>query len=156
IILLFGVLTLAASVYVLAVVPEFLVRFCLWLITHSLYRIRIVGQENVPSRGPALLVCNHLSHIDGALVGACIQRFVRFLVYKPYYEHWAVNPLLRMLRAIPIGPGREAAAAVQEARRQLQNGHVVCIFAEGAISRTGNLLPFKRGLEHIVGGLDIP
>ena len=156
IILAFGMLTLVASVYVLSVVPEFLVRFCLWLLTHTLYRIRIVGQDNVPSRGPALLVVNHLSHVDGALVGACIQRFVRFLVYKPYYEHWAVHPLLRMLSAIPVGTGRDAVRAIEAARRQLQDGHVVCIFAEGAISRTGNLLPFKRGLERIVEGLDVP
>ena len=156
ILLVFGVLTLAGSIYVLSVVPEFLVRFCLWLLTHTIYRIRIEGQQHVPSRGPALLVCNHLSHVDGAFVGASIQRFVRYLVYKPYYEHWAVNPLLRMLRAIPVGGGREALAAIDAARAELQNGHVVCIFAEGAISRTGNLLPFKRGLEKIVSGLDVP
>ena len=156
IVLLFGVLTIVASVYVLSIVPEFLVRFCLWMITHTIYRIRIVGEQHVPVRGPALLVCNHLSHIDGALVGACMQRFVRFLVYKPYYEHWAVNPLLRMLRAIPVAGGREALTAIETARRELQQGHVVCIFAEGAISRTGNLLPFKRGLERIVDGLDVP
>ena len=156
IVFIFGVLTILASIYVLSVVPEFLVRFCLWLLTHTIYRIRIEGQEHVPARGPALLVCNHLSHVDGALVGACIQRFVRFLVYKPYYEHWAVNPLLRMLHAIPVSGGRDAVGAIGAARRELQNGHVVCIFAEGAISRTGNLLPFKRGLERIVDGLDVP
>jgi acyl-[acyl-carrier-protein]-phospholipid O-acyltransferase/long-chain-fatty-acid--[acyl-carrier-protein] ligase len=156
ILLVFGLFTLGASVYVLSVVPEFLVRFVLWLLTHTIYRIRIVGQENVPSRGGALLVCNHLSHVDGALVGSCMQRFVRFLVWKPYYEHWAINPLLRMLHAIPVGAGREGLAAIDEARRQLEAGHVVCIFAEGAISRTGNLLPFKRGLERIVEGLDVP
>src|SRR6185436_16157131 len=55
ILLVFGVLTLVASAYVLSVVPEFLVRFTLWLITHSIYRIRIEGQEHVPSRGAALL-----------------------------------------------------------------------------------------------------
>lgn len=156
IILGFGVFTLLASVYVLSVVPEFLVRFCLWLLTHSIYRIRIEGAEHVPARGPALLVCNHLSHVDGALVGACIQRFVRFLVYKPYFEHRAVNPLLRMLHAIPVGSGRDAVTAIQAARAELAAGHVVCIFAEGAISRTGNLLPFKRGLENIVAGLEVP
>jgi acyl-[acyl-carrier-protein]-phospholipid O-acyltransferase/long-chain-fatty-acid--[acyl-carrier-protein] ligase len=156
VVLVFAVVTLLASIYVLSVVPEFLVRFCLWLVTHTIYRIRIEGQQHVPSRGPALLVCNHLSHIDGALVGACIQRFVRFLVYKPYYQHWAVNPLLRMLHAIPVGEGREALASIDAARRELGAGHVVCIFAEGEISRTGNLLPFKRGLERIVNGLDVP
>jgi acyl-[acyl-carrier-protein]-phospholipid O-acyltransferase/long-chain-fatty-acid--[acyl-carrier-protein] ligase len=81
---------------------------------------------------------------------------VRFLVYKPYYEHWAANPLLRMLQAIPVAGGREAVRAIAAARHELQEGHVVCIFAEGAISRTGNMLPFKRGLEKIVDGLDVP
>jgi acyl-[acyl-carrier-protein]-phospholipid O-acyltransferase/long-chain-fatty-acid--[acyl-carrier-protein] ligase len=88
IVLAFGVVTLLSSIYVLAMVPEFLIRFSLWLLTHTVYRIRIVGQEHVPVRGPALLVCNHLSHVDGALVGACVQRFIRFLVYRPFYEHW--------------------------------------------------------------------
>lgn len=64
ILLLFGVVTLASSAYVLSVVPEFLIRFSLWLLTHTVYRIRILGQEQVPARGPALLVCNHLSHAD--------------------------------------------------------------------------------------------
>src|SRR4029077_14712520 len=63
--LVFGVLTLLASIYVLSVVPEFAIRFSLWLLTHTIYRIRIVGQEHVPARGPALLVCNHMSHVDG-------------------------------------------------------------------------------------------
>ncbi len=150
-------MTLVASIYVLSVVPEFLVRFSLWLLTHTIYRIRIVGQENVPSRGPALLVCNHLSHVDGALVGACIQRFVRFLVYKPY------------LRALGVESAAAADAGHSGRRRprrrwrrsswrdrSCSNGHVVCIFAEGAISRTGNMLPFKRGFERIVDGLDVP
>jgi acyl-[acyl-carrier-protein]-phospholipid O-acyltransferase / long-chain-fatty-acid--[acyl-carrier-protein] ligase len=156
ILLIFGVLTLISSVYVLSIVPEFLVRFSLWLLTHTVYRIRIVGQDNVPSRGPALLVCNHLSHVDGFLVGSCIQRFVRFLVYKPYFDHWAFNRLLTFMKAIPVGSGRDALASIERARHELQNGHVVCIFAEGSISRTGNMLPLKRGFERIVDGLDVP
>jgi acyl-[acyl-carrier-protein]-phospholipid O-acyltransferase / long-chain-fatty-acid--[acyl-carrier-protein] ligase len=102
IIVVFSVVTLISSVYVLAIVPEFFVRFSLWLLTHTIYRIRIVGEQNVPFRGPALLVCNHLSHVDGFLVGSCVQRFIRFLVYRPYYEHLAFRPLLRMMKAIPI------------------------------------------------------
>ncbi|HEY7170956.1 MAG TPA: acyl-[ACP]--phospholipid O-acyltransferase [Vicinamibacterales bacterium] len=156
IMLVFGALTLVSSIYVLSVVPEFLVRFTLWLFTHTVYRIRIVGQDNVPFRGPALLVCNHLSHVDGALVGACVQRFIRFLVYKPYYEHWLLHPVMKLMKVIPIAAGRQAPAALEHARHELERGHVVCIFAEGAISRTGNLLPFKRGMERIVDGLDVP
>jgi len=156
IILLFGVVTLVSSIYVLSVVPEFLVRFSLWLFTHTIYRIRIVGQEHVPFKGPALLVCNHLSHVDGLLVGSCVQRFIRFLVYRPYYENPVFHPLLRMMKAIPISAGREALASIELARAELQHGHVVCIFAEGSISRTGNMLPFKRGFERMVEGLDVP
>jgi acyl-[acyl-carrier-protein]-phospholipid O-acyltransferase/long-chain-fatty-acid--[acyl-carrier-protein] ligase len=156
ILLVFGVLTLLSSLYVLSVVPEFLIRFSLWLLTHTVYRIRIAGQEHVPSRGPALLVCNHLSHIDGLLVGACMQRFIRFLVYRPFYEHWAFHRLMKLMNVIPISAGREAIGALDEARRELQEGHVVCIFAEGSISRTGNMLPLKRGFERIVEGLDVP
>jgi acyl-[acyl-carrier-protein]-phospholipid O-acyltransferase/long-chain-fatty-acid--[acyl-carrier-protein] ligase len=156
ILLVFGVLTLVSSVYVLSVVPEFLIRFSLWLLTHTVYRIRIVGQENVPSRGPALLVCNHLSHVDGLLVGACVQRFIRFLVYRPSYEHWAFHRLMKLMKVIPIAPGRDAIGSLERARRELQEGHVVCIFAEGSVSRTGNMLPLKRGFERIVDGLDVP
>ncbi len=157
ILLTFGVLTLLSSVYVLTVVPEFLIRFSLWLLTHTIYRIRIVGQEHVPFRGPALLVCNHLSHVDGLLVGACVQRFIRFLVYRPYYDHWAFHPLLKLMKAIPVAAGRRGlVASIEQARRELQNNHVVCIFAEGSISRTGNMLPLKRGFERIVDGLDVP
>ena len=156
ILLLFGALTLLSSIYVLSVVPEFLIRFSLWLLTHTVYRIRIVGQQHVPFRGPALLICNHLSHVDGLLVGACVQRFIRFLVYRPFYEHWMLHRLLKLMNAIPISAGRDAMASLEQARRELQNGHVVCIFAEGSISRTGNMLPFKRGFERIADGLDVP
>jgi acyl-[acyl-carrier-protein]-phospholipid O-acyltransferase/long-chain-fatty-acid--[acyl-carrier-protein] ligase len=156
IIFIFGVLTLVSSIYVLSVVPEFLVRFSLWLLTHTIYRITIVGGEHVPFRGPALLVSNHMSHVDGLLVGSCVQRFVRFLVYRAYYEHWALRRFMTLMKAIPIASGRESMASIERGREELQNGHVVCIFAEGSISRTGNLLPFRRGFERIVQGLDVP
>jgi acyl-[acyl-carrier-protein]-phospholipid O-acyltransferase/long-chain-fatty-acid--[acyl-carrier-protein] ligase len=153
-----GLLTLVSNVYVLAKVPDFFMRFVLWLLTHTIYRITIVGRHNLPERGPALIVANHVSMIDGALVAACVQRFVRFMMWAPYYHHPLVNPLMRRMHAIPVGGGgrREVAAALDRARAELEAGHVVCIFAEGSVSRTGNLLPFKRGFERIVDGLDVP
>src|SRR5579863_9242411 len=156
--LIFGIVTLISSVYVVSVVPEFLVRFVLWMATHTLFKIRIVGQENVPFRGPALLVANHMSHIDGFLINACIQRFIRFMVWKPYYELKVLNWFFKLAKAIPVGTGgpRDVVASIRAARKEFEEGHMVCIFAEGAISRTGNLLPFHRGLEKIVDGLDVP
>ncbi|HKP23662.1 MAG TPA: acyl-[ACP]--phospholipid O-acyltransferase [Dongiaceae bacterium] len=153
-----GLLTLAVIAYLLILLPDFLIRFCLWMLTHSIYRIRIVGPENVPLNGPALLVANHLSFIDGLLVGACVQRFVRFMVYAPFFKMPLLGKLFTLMRAIPTGGGgaRGALGAIKRAREELQAGHVVCIFAEGAISRTGNMLPFKRGFEKIIEGIDVP
>ena len=158
IVLLLGLFTLAATLYSLSILPDFLIRFTLWLLTHTIYRIRIVGQEHVPFRGPALLVCNHMSHADALLVGASVQRFIRFLMYRPYYEIRWLNWLFRLMKAIPVSAKnrREIVESLERSRRELAEGHVVCIFAEGAISRTGNLLPFKRGFEKIVEGLEIP
>ena len=155
IIFVFGIMTFVVTAYMLTVVPDFLIRFVLWMLTHTVYRIRIVGQENVPFRGPALLVSNHLSYIDGFLVGGCVQRFLRFLIYRSYYEMKAFNWILRRMHAIPIqgGDPEKVAESIELAREQLRQGHVVCIFAEGSVSRTGNMMRFKPGFEHIMEGL---
>ncbi|HVO03376.1 MAG TPA: acyl-[ACP]--phospholipid O-acyltransferase [Candidatus Cybelea sp.] len=151
-----GIATFGVTAYLLILLPDFLIRFSLWFLTHTIYRIRIVNPENVPVSGPALLVCNHMSFVDGLLVGASIQRFVRFMVYAPFFNLPLLGWLFRKMRAIPTGGGRNAIEAIRRARSELQAGHTVCIFAEGAISRTGNMLPFKRGFEKIVDGLDVP
>ncbi len=157
-ILISGVATIFATVWIVRAVPEFFLRFVLWMLTHTLYRIRVTGQENLPLRGPALLVSNHVSHVDGFLITSVLQRFIRFMIWKPYYEHPAMNWFCRLAKAIPVGTTgpRDIVESFRAARRQLEQGHVVCIFAEGAITRTGNLLPFKRGVERILDGVDIP
>jgi acyl-[acyl-carrier-protein]-phospholipid O-acyltransferase/long-chain-fatty-acid--[acyl-carrier-protein] ligase len=155
--LIFGIVTLVATVYLISLVSDFMIRFVLWMVTHTIFKIRITGQENVPFRGPALLVANHVSHVDGFLIGACVQRFIRFMVWKPFYESRPLHWFFRLTKAIPVGSGpRGAVESIRQARKELAEGHVVCIFAEGAITRTGNLLPFKRGLEKITEGLDVP
>jgi len=158
IVLVLGFFTLVATAVVLRLLPDYFARFSLWLLTHTIYRIRIVGQEHVPFRGPALLVCNHVSYADALLVGASVQRFIRFLMYAPHYEIRSINWLLRLMKAIPVSARsrREIVQSLARARAELTEGHVVCIFAEGGISRTGNLLPFKRGFEKIVEGMDVP
>jgi len=79
-------------------------------------------------------------------------------VWKPYYELPVLNWFFKLAKAIPVGTNgpRDVVASIRAARKELEAGHMVCIFAEGAISRTGNLLPFRRGLEKIVDGLDVP
>jgi acyl-[acyl-carrier-protein]-phospholipid O-acyltransferase/long-chain-fatty-acid--[acyl-carrier-protein] ligase len=157
-ILMFGVATLLATVWMFISLPDFLLRFVFWMLTHTLYNIKIVGQENMPTKGPALLVSNHMSFVDAFLVGACVQRFIRFMIYEYFYEIKAIKWLLKLMKAVPIADGnkREVLKSLTAAREELKTGHLVCIFAEGAITRTGNLLPFKKGFERIAEGLDVP
>jgi len=158
IILFVGLLTVAATIYMLCALPDFVVRFILWLFTHTLYRIRIIGQEHVPFRGPALLVSNHVSFVDALLIGASVQRFIRFVLHREFYDSRWLHWFFRLMNSIPVSAGnrRDIIDSLKRSRKELAEGHVVCIFAEGAISRTGHLLPFKRGLEKIVEGTKVP
>ena len=104
-------------------------------------------QERIPQEGGALLVPNHVSFIDGFLLLATTDRPIRFLVDQAYYEHPWLNPLAKIMGAIPIsshGSTREILQALREAGRRLDDGELVCIFPEGQITRTGNLLPSIR------------
>lgn len=153
-----GLFTLLGSFYVLATLPAFFIRFTLWVLTHTAYRITVAGKQHVPAEGPALLICNHVSMVDGLLVGASVPRFVRFMIHGPYYELPVIHFVMKRLHAIPVTAGDKSGvtASIERARQELRDGHVVCIFAEGSISRTGNLLPFRRGFERIMDGLEVP
>jgi acyl-[acyl-carrier-protein]-phospholipid O-acyltransferase / long-chain-fatty-acid--[acyl-carrier-protein] ligase len=136
-----------------------MLRLILSILTHTIYRIRTIGQEHIPSHGPALLVSNHLSLVDGFLVGVSVPRPVRFMMWRPYYEAKAFHWLFRAMKAIPISekdPPKGILRSLMVARKALEDGEVVCVFAEGEISRTGNLLEFKKGFEVILKGLDVP
>jgi acyl-[acyl-carrier-protein]-phospholipid O-acyltransferase/long-chain-fatty-acid--[acyl-carrier-protein] ligase len=156
-VLAIGLITFVVTVYVLWLLSDFAIRLSLLLLTHSVYRIRVVGTENLPRRGPALLVCNHVSFVDGLLVASCLQRFVRFIMYHRYYRMPGLHWILKQMHAIPIGENPKLIKdALKKARAELEAGHVVCIFAEGSLSRTGNALPFRRGVEKILAGIDVP
>jgi acyl-[acyl-carrier-protein]-phospholipid O-acyltransferase/long-chain-fatty-acid--[acyl-carrier-protein] ligase len=151
-------ITVAGTLFVVHLLPDFLVRLILWLITNTIYRVRVAGAENIPKTG-ALLVANHVSWVDFLLINAACDRMIRFLMFRPYYEWKPLNWLVRRMHAIPVAAGdplekREESLAI--ARTEIAAGHAVCIFAEGGITRTGNLLKFKRGLEFIAAGADCP
>ncbi len=154
-----AVLTLAATGYAVYLLPDALLRLLLWLLTHSMYRIRVEGRDNIPGKGGALFVSNHLSFVDALLLGAATDRNIRFIMFKGVYDHPLVNPFVRIMRAIPISSQlrpREMIRSLRDASEAIRNGEVVCIFAEGQITRIGNLLPFRRGMERIMKGIDAP
>ena len=136
---------------------DLLAGLILRLVARALFRVEVAGREHVPSSGPALLVSNHVTYLDAFVIGCCLAPVVRFLVWKPYYHHWLLTWGFRLGKAIPIETRPHCVIeAIRRARGELERGGVVCIFAEGAISRTGKLLPFQRGLEAIVRGVDVP
>ena len=152
-------LTLAATIYLLTLMPDALLRFVLWCVTNTLYRIRIVGRDNIPEKGGALFVCNHLSFADAMLLIASTDRPVRFLMLKDLYENRWIKPFAKILRVIPISSEqrpRELIHSLQAASDAIRAGEVVCIFAEGQITRIGQLLEFRRGFERIMKNVDAP
>jgi acyl-[acyl-carrier-protein]-phospholipid O-acyltransferase / long-chain-fatty-acid--[acyl-carrier-protein] ligase len=150
--------TVVGSVHIVWLLPDFMVRFVVYLGMNVLYRIRVVGAEQIP-RGGALFVCNHVSFIDALLVATGSGRMVRFMMFRPFYEARPFHAFFKRLHVIPVETGGARAAnhaSIERARAEIQAGHTVCIFAEGAITRTGNLLEFRRGLERIAADLDAP
>ena len=154
-----GVLTLVGAILVPVLSPESLVRAFLWLVTRPFYRLRVCGLENLPRRGGALLVSNHVSFVDWLLLMAAADRPVRFLIGKEYYESPWLKPFVRVARVIPIPSGvrpREVVFALRRCGDAIRSGDMVCVFAEGGITRTGGLMPFQRGFEKIMRGVDAP
>jgi acyl-[acyl-carrier-protein]-phospholipid O-acyltransferase / long-chain-fatty-acid--[acyl-carrier-protein] ligase len=155
----FGLLGLALlSVWIL---PDFFARFLGMLVTRVCYKFRVSGLNNVPAQGGALIVCNHVSMLDAILVTSSQQRRVRMLMSRAYYEEasWLTRRIADLANVILIHTAdnpKKLLQSLKTAREALDEGYLVCIFAEGALTRTGMLRPFKPGFERIVKGTDYP
>ena len=134
-------------------------RLCLWLLTHTFYRLEVHGRKNLPEHGPALLVCRHISFVDAFLIAACSPRPIRFLMYRPFYQTWGIHWLAKQMGAIPVAaeePEQKINESLRQAQAQLSAGELVCLFAEAAVTRAGNLLPFRRAFEYLTRGMAVP
>ncbi|MGA8028056.1 MAG: AMP-binding protein, partial [Bryobacteraceae bacterium] len=147
-----GVVTVIATVYIVSVLPGEVLRLFLFGLSRLVFRIRIFGADRLPASGGALLISNHASYADAALIGGCTHRFVRFLMWKPYFEVKLAKPLLTVLQAIPINPGsvKEMLKSLRKAADELKQGELVCIFPEGGLTRTGHVQAFQRGVERLM------
>ncbi|MCF7973409.1 MAG: MFS transporter [Phycisphaerae bacterium] len=154
-----GVLTFILAGLALWKLPDFFIRFIFMMITKTLYRIKVVNWDRIPLSGPALLVPNHASWVDAVLIGTCGQRRIRFVMSREIFDASKLKFLYRLMDVILISetdPPKQIVHALKQARQALDDGFLVCIFAEGAITRNGMLQAFKGGMEHIVKGSDHP
>lgn len=148
-----------AFVFTIAEKPVRALYAFIWFLNHTVYKIKTVGHDNLPKEGGALLVSNSVSYVDHAIIFSSIKRPVKFFVGKEFSEHPFLKPFMTPANSIPIDEKDSPKAigrALKAARQAIQNGEVVCIFAEGDLTHTGNMLPFKRGFEFIVRNLDVP
>jgi len=112
-----------------------------------IWRAHYSGAESVPRKGGCLIVSNHQSHIDPPLVGtAVISRPMHFIARVGLYKNAVFGWLITHVHTIPIREETGDLAAIKEALKRIEQGHAVCIFAEGTRSPDGTIQPFKRGV----------
>lgn len=156
--LLCGILTFAVFLYIIFLLPGATIRFAVWLLASTVYRIRIHGRDNLPVTGGALLAPNHITWIDGLLLMLTSSRPIRMVAYAPNIENPWVKRLADMFGVIPIHPARPKTIiqAFRTAREALANGELVCIFPEGGLTRSGQVQAFRPGTMKILDGVDVP
>lgn len=159
----FLVLALAnilVAVYIYTVVPEFLIRLLIWMLTHTVYRVKNDGLDNIPDEGPCVLVCNHVSYVDALIMAGAIRRPVRFVMFKPIYDMPVLNYIFRTGKTIPIDSKSRNPDIYERAfvriQEELDAGEVVCIFPEGKLTTDGEVAEFKNGLEKIIARNPVP
>jgi 1-acyl-sn-glycerol-3-phosphate acyltransferase len=155
-----GLLNALVGAYIFLLVPEYLLRFVAFLLTRTMYRLRVVGDHHIPTEGAAIIACNHVSFVDAIVLAAVSPRPIRFLMDHRIFQVPVLGWLFRLAKAIPIAPQKEDpaayAAAFEAADRVLAEGDLLGIFPEGAITRDGELQPFKAGIVKILERRPVP
>jgi 1-acyl-sn-glycerol-3-phosphate acyltransferase len=147
-------LNVLVAAYIFTLVPEFLLRFLVWILINTIYRVRTAGLQHVPEQGPALLVCNHVSYVDALVIGTETPRPPRFLMDHLIFKKPVLGWLFRAVHAIPIAQAKDNPALKQQAfeaaAQALRDGDLVIIFPEGSLTRDGEFRPFRGGVLEIL------
>jgi len=152
--LLVGIATAVVAGYIFLLVPEYLLRFVAWIASHLVYRFKIAGEENIPVKGAAVLVCNHVSFVDAVLLMAASPRPIYFVMDHRIFKVPVLGWLFKLAKAIPIASRKEDPiayeAAFHAAAHVLREGDLLAIFPEGGITRDGTLQEFKGGVMKVL------
>lgn len=155
-----GIMNIVVALYVYSQVPEFTLRFMIWMLTHTMYRVTHDEMEKIPEEGPVVLVCNHVSYVDALLIASACRRPVRFVMDRSIAEMPLLKYFFRLAKTIPICSPKADADVYENAfkriREELSDGQVVCIFPEGKLTKTGETDTFKRGIERIIAETPVP
>ena len=158
--LVVSLMNIAVNTYIFKIVPEFSMRFLIWLLSHSLYRVEHKGLDSIPDEGAALLVCNHVSFVDALLIGGAVRRPIRFVMYYKIYNLPVLNFIFRTAGTIPIAGRAEDEAIYEQAFNKiaeyLNDGELVCIFPEGKLTTDGQINEFKAGVKLILERTPVP
>jgi 1-acyl-sn-glycerol-3-phosphate acyltransferase len=158
--LVVGLMNAAVAVYIYTLVPEFLMRFIVWMLIHSVYRLKKSGLEKIPEEGAAVIVCNHVSFVDALVIAAACRRPIRFVMDHRIFKLPVLSFVFRTSRAIPIAPAKEDPAMMErafaEVAQALKDGDLVAIFPEGRITDTGEMYPFRPGIKRILEATPVP
>jgi len=158
--LLTGLANAVVAFYIFMLVPEYLLRFIAFLATRFVYRFKVRGDQHIPTQGAAILVCNHVSFVDPVLMMAASPRPIRFIMDHQIFKTPVLGWFFKLAKAIPIASQRDNPAiyeaAFAAARRALDEGELLCIFPEGAITRDGELGEFKGGVMKLLESNPVP
>ena len=150
---LMAIVTLVGATYTVWKLPQSLVRYILGIVFASKYRISVQGFEHMPSQGAVLMLGNHISWLDWAMIQIASPRPVLFVMDKGIYQKWYLKWLLDLFGVIPIS-GTSSKDSLATINQRLRQGEVVCLFPEGSISRSGQLAEFKQGFERCIEEVD--
>lgn len=158
--LILAVLNALVAIYIYRTIPEFAMRFIIWILTHTMYRVRHIDLHKIPDEGACVLVCNHVSFVDALLIGGACRRPVRFVTFKPIYNMPVLNFIFRTAKAIPIDSRKADPEGYEKAferiAEELRNGELVCIFPEGKLTTDGEIDEFKNGISRILQETPVP
>ncbi|MGJ7092944.1 MFS transporter [Vibrio hannami] len=156
--LFLAILNLCMALYLFVQAPIYVVRFLVWTLTHSLYRVKHVNLQHIPEKGGALIVCNHVSYVDALLLSAVCPRLIRFVMEEDYANFPPLKGFLNRAGVIPIDgtKRRSIRRAFTEVEEALSEGHIVCIFPEGRLTSNGDIHEFMRGVDIILKRSPVP
>jgi 1-acyl-sn-glycerol-3-phosphate acyltransferase len=120
------------------------------------FGLELAGIENIPRDGPVIIVPNHQTYADPALVSIPVRRRIYYMAWDRLFDIPVFSWLIRRLRAFPVRIDSADPSSTREAVRLLRSGHAVMIFPEGERSRTGGVERFKPGAFRLAVSLQIP